>query len=230
MAGKEDGPPEPPAPEPSAHEIEARAALVLELRSQGLRDRRVISAIERVPRRFFLTARLQRHAYENRALPIECGQTISQPSVVGMMTEALDVHDDHKVLEIGTGSGFQAAVLGFLAREVHTVERYRTLADLARERLSALRVDNVTVHFGDGTQGLAEHAPYDRIIVTAAATDVPKALFDQLAIGGKLIAPVGASGGIQDLVLFEKTPRGLERHALAAVRFVPLIEGAAVRL
>ncbi|MBA5776734.1 protein-L-isoaspartate(D-aspartate) O-methyltransferase [Stappia sp. F7233] len=225
MIDEEDGP-----PEPTPQEVEARAALVLQLRKQGLRDRRVLSAIERVPRRFFLTAKLQRHAYEDRALPIECGQTISQPYVVGMMSEALDVHADHKVLEIGTGSGFQAAVLGYLAAEVHTVERYRTLADLARERLSALKIDNVTVHFGDGMLGLSEHAPYDRIIVTAAGAEVPKALFDQLVVGGKLIAPVGASGGIQELVLFEKTSRGIEKHALAAVRFVPLVEGAAVRL
>ena len=218
------------APAPTREEIEARAELVLELRSQGVRDTRVLSAIERVPRRFFLTARLQRHAYENRALPIECGQTISQPAVVGTMTEALDVKPDHKVLEIGTGSGFQAAVLAHLAREVHTMERYRTLADLARERLAALKLDNVTVYFGDGTQGLGENAPYDRIIVTAAARRVPKVLLDQLAVGGKLVAPIGGAGEVQQLVLYEKTDKGIISRDLGAVRFVPLVEGAATHL
>ncbi|NRG18863.1 protein-L-isoaspartate(D-aspartate) O-methyltransferase [Rhizobiales bacterium] len=218
------------SPEPTPQEAEARAGLALELRKQGIRDRRVLSAIERVPRRFFLTANLQKHAYDNTALPIECGQTISQPTVVGMMTEALDVKPEHRVLEIGTGSGFQAAVLGHLADEVHSVERYRTLADLARDRLSALKLPNVTVHFGDGMLGLAEHAPFDRIIVTAAADKVPQALMEQLEDGGKLVVPVGPSGGIQELVLYEKTPNGLVERNLGAVRFVPLLPGAASSL
>ncbi|WP_376765751.1 protein-L-isoaspartate(D-aspartate) O-methyltransferase [Stappia sediminis] len=218
------------SPEPTPQEVEARAGLILDLRRQGIRDTRVLSAIERVPRRFFLTAKLQKHAYDNTALPIECGQTISQPTVVGMMTEALDVKPEHRVLEIGTGSGFQAAVLGHLAKEVYSVERYRTLADLARDRLSALKLKNVFVHFGDGMLGLPEHAPYDRIIVTAAADPIPQALMDQLADDGKLVAPVGHSGGIQELVLYEKTSNGLVKRNLGAVRFVPLLPGAASSL
>ncbi len=209
---------------------EAKAGLILELRSQGVGDRKVLSAIERIPRRLFLSAEHQRFAYHDTALPIECGQTISQPMIVGLMSQALDVKADHRVLEIGTGSGYQAAVLGLLAKEVHTVERYRTLADLARERLETLRLSNVTVHLGDGTQGFPDEAPFDRIIVTAATPEIPPALINQLSAGGKMVLPVGPHSGVQRLVLVEKTDAGLKQTAICDVRFVPLVEGVASRL
>lgn len=234
--GRENGWPAEGEDPPSAAERqaqadrEATAALILRLRSQGIRNTRLLSAIERVPRRLFLSAELQRHAGEDTALPIECGQTISQPSLVARMTDALDVQPGHKVLEIGTGSGFQAAILGLMAGEVHSIERYRTLVDLARERLASLRIDTVRVHHGDGMEGLAEHAPFDRIIVTAAGPDIPAALVEQLAEGGKLIMPRGPSGSIQRLVLAQKQGGRLSETVLADVRFVPLVEGVASRL
>ncbi len=209
---------------------EATAALILRLRSQGIRNTRLLSAIERVPRRLFLSAALQRHAGEDTAMPIECGQTISQPSLVARMTDALDVAATHKVLEVGTGSGFQAAILGLMAGEVHSIERYRTLVDLARERLASLRIGSVRVHHGDGLEGLAEHAPYDRIIVTASGPEIPRVLLDELAEDGKLIMPRGPKGSLQQLVLIEKRDGRLSEKVLAEVRFVPLVEGTASRL
>ncbi|WP_029057171.1 protein-L-isoaspartate(D-aspartate) O-methyltransferase [Stappia stellulata] len=209
---------------------EATAALILKLRSKGIGSQKVLSALERVPRRLFLSAPLQRHAYEDSALPIECGQTISQPTIVAMMTEALDVAPEHRVLEIGTGSGYQAAILGHLSRDVRTIERYKTLADLARARLSTLKIDTVHVHHGDGTEGLAEKAPFDRIIVTAATPELPQALIDQLADGGKLVAPRGPAGDVQSLVVIERKGATTVSRDLAQVRFVPLVEGVANRL
>lgn len=209
---------------------EANAALILSLRSQGIRSHKVLSAIERVPRRLFLSAALQRHAAMDSALPIECGQTISQPSLVAMMTEALDVQTAHRVLEVGTGSGYQAAILGHLSGEVHSLERYRTLVDLARERLATLKIGSVEVHHCDGLEGLAEKAPFDRIVVTAAGPDIPRPLADQLADGGKLILPLGPKGTVQQLVIVERRGAVLERRVLADVRFVPLVEGVATRL
>lgn len=204
--------------------------LIMELRRNGVGDTRVLSAIERVPRELFVPKTFDDQAYDNTALPIGCGQTISQPTVVGMMTQALDPGDRLKVLEIGTGSGFQAAILGLMAGEVHSIERYRTLVDLARERLASLRIDTVRVHHGDGMEGLAEQAPFDRIIVTAAGPEIPAALVEQLAEGGKLIMPRGPSGSIQRLVLAEKQGGRLSEKVLADVRFVPLVEGVASRL
>ncbi|MCA1296918.1 protein-L-isoaspartate(D-aspartate) O-methyltransferase [Stappia indica] len=224
-----EGPAATPSPQEEA-DREAIAALTLRLRSGGIRDNRVLSAIERVPRRLFLSAALQKHAHTDTALPIECGQTISQPTVVAWMTAALDIAPEHKVLEVGTGSGYQAAVLGHLSREVHSIERYRTLADLARERLSTLKIASVTVHHGDGLEGLPEKAPFDRIIVTAAGPEIPPALLDQLADGGKLIMPVGPKGGVQVLTLAEKKGATMVTRALQEVRFVPLVEGVASRL
>nr|WP_093810783.1 protein-L-isoaspartate(D-aspartate) O-methyltransferase [Stappia sp. ES.058] len=209
---------------------EATAALILKLRTQGIGTQRVLSALERVPRRLFLSAPLQRHAYEDSALPIECGQTISQPTIVAMMTEALNVAPEHRVLEVGTGSGYQAAILGHLSREVHTIERYKTLSDLARARLATLKIDTVHVHHGDGVEGLAEKAPFDRIIVTAATPDIPQALIDQLADGGKLVMPLGPAGSVQSLVVIEKKGGTTVARDLAQVRFVPLVEGVATRL
>jgi protein-L-isoaspartate(D-aspartate) O-methyltransferase len=222
--------PEAAAARQAEADREATAALILGLRSQGIRNTRLLSAIERVPRRLFLSAALQRHAGVDSALPIECGQTISQPSLVAMMTDALDVRSGHRVLEVGTGSGYQAAILGLLSDEVHSVERYRTLVDLARERLATLKIGTVHVHHGDGLEGLPDKAPFDRIIVTAAGPEIPPALVEQLADGGKLILPLGPKGAVQQLVLAEKRGASLERRVLGDVRFVPLVEGVATRL
>ena len=174
--------------------------------------------------------RFVREAYADRALPIDCGQTISQPFMVAYMTEQLRVWPDNRVLEVGTGSGYQAAVLSRLAREVITVERYRTLADRARARLAALGCDNVDVIVGDGFAGVSDRAPFDRIIVTAAAEQVPKALTEQLADGGVMLLPLGPHGGTQQLVKLTKSARTLARETLLPVRFVPLVPGQAREL
>jgi protein-L-isoaspartate(D-aspartate) O-methyltransferase len=185
-----------------------------------------------VPRERFVEPEQAEFAYVDQALPIECGQTISQPYVVAAMTEALSIEPSHKVLEVGTGSGYQAAILAHLAAEVVTVERYRTLAEVAGQRLRSLDLENVTVIVGDGTLGAPEHAPFDRIIVTAATTEVPPALVEQLREGGILIAPVGPPGGVQTLMQYRKAVEGapLERHELMQVRFVPLVPGRAAAL
>lgn len=203
--------------------------LIMGLRKQGIRDKRVLSAIERVPREKFIAATFRKQAYEDHALPIECGQTISQPYVVAYMTEQLHVGDRMKVLEVGTGSGYQAAVLAKLCRRVYTIERYRTLLNDALKRFDDLRLHNITAKVGDGAKGWPEQAPFDRIIVTAAAPAVPQALVDQLKEGGLMIVPVGASGGRgeQKLVRIERTAEGVKREELLPVRFVPLVEGVA---
>src|SRR5215467_3564442 len=157
---------------------------LLTLRRRGIGEAAVLRAMDEVPREYFVESRFADAAYADRALPIACGQTISQPFVVAYMTEQLGVQSEHRVLEVGTGSGYQAAVLSRLAREVVTVERYRTLADMARKRLATLGYRNVEVRVGDGFAGVPERAPYDRIMVTAAAETVPEALVQQLAAGG----------------------------------------------
>jgi protein-L-isoaspartate(D-aspartate) O-methyltransferase len=209
---------------------EERMRFVLNLRRRGIRDPRVLRALELVPRDAFVEPDQRELAYADQALPISCGQTISQPYVVAAMTEALSVEPQHKVLEIGTGSGYQAAILAHLAQSVVSIERYRTLADTARERLAALGLSNVTVLAGDGTGGAPEHAPFDRIIVTAAAAEVPPALFAQLADGGVLVAPIGAARGVQSLIRFEKHGDKIEQRDFMAVRFVPLLPGQAAAL
>src|SRR5215471_5148415 len=166
-------------------------SLARDLWSEGIRDTRVLSAIEAVPREFFVDAPFEHTAYDNTALPIACGQTISQPYVVAYMTEVLEVGDAMRVLEIGTGSGYQAAVLSVLCRRVYTVERHRPLLEEAERRFRALRIENVVTRLGDGHGGWPEQAPFDRILMTAAAPSVPTALLDQLAPGGILIAPIG---------------------------------------
>ena len=187
--------------------------------------------MEEVPRENFVAANFVDSAYADQALPIECGQTISQPFVVAYMTEQLEVGPEQRVLEIGTGSGYQAAILSRVAREVVTVERYRTLAETARERLRALGLTNVTVRVGDGMAGAPDLAPFDRIMVTAAAEDVPQALVAQLAEGGKMVLPVGPRHEAQYLVKLSKQPDGeLTRERLIAVRFVPLLPGQAREL
>ena len=208
-----------------------RMEFQLALRRRGISDQAVLRAMDEVPREHFVTAEFLECAYADQALPIACGQTISQPYVVGYMTERLEVEPQHRVLEIGTGSGYQAAVLSRLAREVVSIERYRTLAETARDRLKTLGYTNVTILVGDGFDGAPERAPFDRIIVTAAADEVPRALTEQLREGGKMLLPLGPRDGTQHLVKLTKTAGGgLEREELIAVRFVPLLPGQAREL
>ncbi len=218
------------AAKPATDDVE-RMEFQLALRRRGISGQAVLRAMEEVPRENFVGANFVDSAYADQALPIECGQTISQPFVVAYMTEQLEVGPEHRVLEIGTGSGYQAAILSRLAREVVTVERYRTLAETARERLSALGLTNVTVRVGDGMTGAPDLAPFDRIMITAAAEDVPQALVAQLAEGGKMVLPLGPRHDAQYLVKLTKQPDGqLTREQLIAVRFVPLLPGQAREL
>lgn len=204
---------------------------LLTLRRRGIADQAVLRAMDEVPRAQFVEEDFADCAYADQALPIACGQTISQPYVVAYMTEQLRLRPEHRVLEVGTGSGYQAAVLSRLAREVVSIERYRTLAEKARERLRALGYDNVDVVVGDGFAGAPEKAPYDRIIVTAAAPEVPQALVDQLADdGGVMLLPLGPQDGPQNIVKLTKMETGLDREDLIAVRFVPLLHGRAREL
>jgi protein-L-isoaspartate(D-aspartate) O-methyltransferase len=203
----------------------------LALRRRGISDQAVLRAMDEVPREYFVAPGSLESAYADRALPIACGQTISQPFVVAYMTGQLEVEPRHKVLEIGTGSGYQAAVLSRLVREVVSVERYRTLAEAARARLETLRYGNVTVVVGDGINGAPERAPFDRIMVTAAAEAIPEALTAQLAEGGKMILPLGPRHDTQYIVKLTKQTGGeLTRENLIAVRFVPLLPGQAREL
>jgi protein-L-isoaspartate(D-aspartate) O-methyltransferase len=201
--------------------------LLMALRNAGVSDKRVLGTMERTPRNMFVPEGFQDQAFQNRPLPIDCGQTISQPFVVAAMTEALKVDDRCKVLEIGTGSGYQAAVLSRLARRVYTVERYRTLAREAEARFAELRLSNIVTRIGDGSKGWPEQAPFDRIIVTAAAAERPDALLDQLKVGGIAVAPV-QNDAVQTLMRYTRGEDGtLEEAALFDVRFVPLVPGAA---
>jgi len=207
-----------------------RMEFQLTLRRRGISDRAVLRAMDEVPREPFVIPDFSDCAYADQALPIACGQTISQPYVVAYMTEQLEVAPQHRVLEVGTGSGYQAAILSRLAREVVSIERYRTLADSARPRLETLGYANVTVVVGDGFAGVPERAPFDRIMVTAAAEQVPEALVEQLAEGGRMVLPLGPRGGTQHIVKLIKTAGGLTRQDLIAVRFVPLLPGQAREL
>ena len=208
-----------------------RMQFLLGLRRRGISDPAVLRAMDEVPREHFVEGSFVDSAYADQALPIACGQTISQPFVVAYMTEQLEVGPENRVLEIGTGSGYQAAVLARLAREVVTIERYRTLADSARERLKALGCDNVTIRLGDGMAGAPDLAPFDRIMVTAAAEEIPDALVAQLAEGGKMVLPVGPRHDAQYLIKLTKAAGGeLTREELIAVRFVPLLAGQAREL
>jgi protein-L-isoaspartate(D-aspartate) O-methyltransferase len=214
----------------SAADVE-RMEFQLGLRRRGISDQAVLKAMDEVPREHFVAAGFADSAYADQALPIACGQTISQPYVVAFMTERLEAAPQHRVLEVGTGSGYQAAVVSRLAREVVSVERYRTLADAARDRIKTLGYPNVTIIVGDGLAGAPEYAPFDRIIVTAAAEEVPKELVDQLTNGGKMLLPLGPHHGTQHIVKLTKSVSGeLERENLLAVRFVPLLPGKAREL
>jgi protein-L-isoaspartate(D-aspartate) O-methyltransferase len=200
--------------------------LIMQLRRRGIRDTRVLRAMERVPRELFVDPEFADHAYQDIALPIAQGQTISQPFVVAFMTEKLELDDRHKVLEIGTGSGYQAAVLSHLCRRVYTLEIYRELQKAAEKRFAELRITNITTIIGNGALGWPPQAPFDRIIVTAAARDLPATLVDQLKVGGRMIVPIGESRDDQSLVQIDKTEEGITEEALLPVRFVPLLNKA----
>jgi protein-L-isoaspartate(D-aspartate) O-methyltransferase len=198
--------------------------LVMELRRAGITDTAVLSAIERVPRDVFVPDSFRNRAYEDTALPIACGQTISQPYVVAFMTMSLQLQKRQRVLEIGTGSGYQAAVLAHLCRRVYTIERQRDLIAAAEKRFEALKLTNITVRYGDGFKGWPEAAPFERIIVTAAAREIPQTLLDQLSEGGIMIIPVGPAGN-QQVTRVTKTADGIETETLLPVRFVPMLTG-----
>lgn len=199
--------------------------LLMKLRGEGITDTRVLSAIESVPRELFIPERFRGKAYHDTAIPIEKDQTISQPTVVAWMTSALDINDRCRVLEIGTGSGYQAAVLARLARRVYTVERHKELLKIAEERFSKLKLTNITARLGDGSRGWPEASPFDRIMVTAAAGTVPAFLLEQLAVGGVMVIPVGDQNGEQILLRLVRDKDGFSSQHLMHVRFVPLVEG-----
>ncbi len=200
--------------------------LIMELRQQGITDTQVLSAIERVPREIFVSQSFVDQAYKNTALPIEEGQTISQPYVVAFMTQALAVQPRSRVLEVGTGSGYQAAVLAKLCRRVFSIERYKSLLRRAEEKFKKARISNIVTKLGDGARGWPDLAPFDRIIVTAAASEIPQALKDQLSEkGGIMVIPVGRHSHNQTIVKIVRNGDEYTHHELLPVRFVPLVEG-----
>lgn len=212
--------------EPSAEDLaERKMRFLFALRSRGVTDARVLTAMEKIDRGLFVKGLFAKRAYEDMPLPIACGQTISQPSVVGLMTQALAVSPRDTVLEIGTGSGYQAAILSHLARRVYTVDRYRRLVREAADLFHQLNLANVTTITADGSHGLPDQAPFDRILVTAAAEDPPGPLLAQLKPGGIMVLPVGQSDAVQALIKVTRTGRGFDYEELRPVRFVPLVEG-----
>jgi protein-L-isoaspartate(D-aspartate) O-methyltransferase len=216
---------------PEVEEDRVRAAaMILGLRGRGVSDLAVLKAIETVPRSHFAPAAWRHYAYSDHPLPIACGQTISAPSTVAVMTSALEVGDRHSVLEIGTGSGYQTAVLGRLARRVTSIERFRTLARAAERRWLALGLHNISVVVGDGLLGWNRQAPFDRMLVTAACPRPPGGLIGQLSEHGILIAPIGDAGGPQRLTLFQRIGTSVDTRDLGAVRFLPAISGVALSL
>jgi protein-L-isoaspartate(D-aspartate) O-methyltransferase len=204
---------------------ELKMQFLYALRSKGVTDARVLTAMEQVDRGPFVKGIFADRTYEDMPLPIACGQTISQPSVVGLMTQALDVQPRDTVLEVGTGSGYQAAILSQLGRRIYTVDRHRTLVRTARAIFEKMDLTNVTVFTADGSFGLPDQAPFDRILVTAAAEDPPGPLMQQLRVGGIMVVPVGQSDAVQTLIRVTRTPDGYDYEELRPVRFVPLIEG-----
>lgn len=195
------------------------------LRSKGVTDARVLTAMETVDRGPFVRGIFADRTYEDMPLPIACGQTISQPSVVGLMTQALDVQPRDTVLEVGTGSGYQAAILSHLGRRIYTVDRYRRLVREARAIFEGMDLTNITAFTGDGSHGLPDQAPFDRILVTAAAEDPPGPLLAQMRVGGIMVVPVGQSDAVQSLIRVTRLEKGYNYEELRPVRFVPLIEG-----
>ena len=212
--------------QPPADDNVGRMQFLLALRKRGISDPGVLRAMDEVPREHFVDRPFVEDAYADQALPIACGQTISQPYVVAYMTELLELQSHHRVLEIGTGSGYQAAVLSRIAALVVSVERYRTLAEGARKTFDRIGYTNIEVITGDGFTGAPSFAPFDRIIVTAAAETIPETLLDQLADDGIMVLPLGPRRGPQQIVRLRKTAGGIEREDLIAVRFVPLVGGA----
>ena len=206
-------------------DAETKMRFLFALRSKGVTDDRVLTVMENIDRAAFVTGIFANRAYEDVPLPIACGQTISQPSVVGIMTQALALTGREKVLEVGTGSGYQAAILSRLARRIYTVDRYKRLVDEARRIFDALNLTNITAFTADGSHGLPEQAPFDRILLTAAAEDPPGPLLAQLRVGGIMVLPVGQSDSVQSLIRVTRTETGLEYDELRPVRFVPLLEG-----
>ncbi|AZV77626.1 protein-L-isoaspartate(D-aspartate) O-methyltransferase [Parasedimentitalea marina] len=209
----------------SSPDPETKMQFLYSLRSKGVTEARVLNAMEEVDRGPFIRGLFAQRAYEDMPLPIACGQTISQPSVVGLMTQALQVSPRDTVLEVGTGSGYQAAILSKLARRVYTIDRHARLVREARQLFDSLQLSNITSLVGDGSHGLPDQAPFDRILVTAAAEDPPGPLLAQLKIGGIMVVPVGQSDTVQTLIRVLKTENGLEYDELRPVRFVPLLEG-----
>lgn len=204
---------------------ERKMRFLFALRSRGVTDTRVLTAMEKIDRGLFVRGIFADRAYEDMPLPIACGQTISQPSVVGLMTQALQVNPRDTVLEIGTGSGYQAAILSQLARRVYSVDRYRRLVSEAADLFRRLDIPNITTIAADGSYGLPDQAPFDRIIVTAAAEDPPGPLMEQLKPGGIMVVPVGQSDAVQALIKVTRTSKGFDYEELRPVRFVPLVEG-----
>lgn len=199
--------------------------LVMDLRARGIRDTRVMEAIETTPRELFVEAAFVDQAYKDQSLPISCGQTISQPYIVAFMTEQLGLNNRSMVLEIGTGSGYQASILSKLCRRVFTIERYLTLSKKAQSRFEKLHLRNITTLVGDGYRGWPQQAPFAHIIVTAAAPEVPEKLVEQLSEGGVMIIPLGEQFGNQTLTRVEMTATGITQTPLLDVRFVPMVEG-----
>ncbi|MDP3197930.1 protein-L-isoaspartate(D-aspartate) O-methyltransferase [Tabrizicola sp.] len=220
--GPEDQPTDPGTSDQLA---ERKMRFLFALRSRGVTDTRVLTAMEKIDRGLFVRNVFADRAYEDMPLPIACGQTISQPSVVGLMTQALQVNPRDTVLEVGTGSGYQAAILSQLARRVYTVDRYRRLVREAGELFRQLDLVNITAITADGSHGLPDQAPFDRIIVTAAAEDPPGPLLEQLKPGGIMVVPVGQSDAVQALIKVTRTQSGFDYEELRPVRFVPLVEG-----
>ncbi|MAL80166.1 MAG: protein-L-isoaspartate O-methyltransferase [Sneathiella sp.] len=202
--------------------------LIMELRRQGISNTDVLSAVERVPRDVFVPPTFRDRAYENIALPIASGQTISQPYIVAYMTQLLNLDKRRKVLEIGTGSGYQTAILARLSRRVYSIERYRNLLETAEKAFEELKITNITARVGDGYKGWPEQAPFDRILVTAAAEEVPQALIDQLAPDGIMVLPVGRDSTSQHILRITRDEAGnLSEEVLLPVRFVPMVQGVA---
>ena len=208
-------------------DAELKMQFLYALRSRGVTNAAVLTAMEQIDRAPVIRGYFAERAYEDMPLPIACGQTISQPSVVGLMTQALEITPRDTVLEVGTGSGYQAAILSQLARRVYTVDRHPRLVREAREVFDQLGLTNVTAFTADGSFGLPDQAPFDRILVTAAAEDPPGPLLAQLKVGGIMVLPVGQSDAVQHLIRVRRTPEGLDYDELRPVRFVPLVEGVA---
>ncbi len=213
---------------PSMTPASTRIRLILSLRQSGIIDTALLKAMERVPREMFVPEAFRDRAYEDTALPIGHGQTVSRPRIVAQMIEALDVNDRVKVLEIGTGSGYQTAVLSHLCRRVYSIERHRELLRVAEQRFTALDRRNITTRFGDGWRGWPEQAPFTHIIVCAAAPEIPPVLADQLGIGGVLVIPVGDERHEQRILRVTRTEEGLDTQDCGPVRFLPLVEGMPV--